>query len=179
MAAWYAPLVLPPPLAPLPNKYQDKIPHFTGEDTTTAQQHVSRISDAFEYMEVHDETVRMRIFAQSLGGEPKTWFKSLPPNSIHNILELCQVFTNKWKVRRNPIQILSEYNNLKRENGESVQAYCTRFNNVYNALPPHFKPPLGLILENFPEGFDPDMTYHLRDKDPPTLEEMQQIAIKT
>ena len=33
-------------------------------------------------------------------------------------------------------------------------------------------------MEKFPEGFDPDMTYHLRDKDPPTLEEMQQIAIK-
>ena len=33
-------------------------------------------------------------------------------------------------------------------------------------------------MAKFPEGFDPDMTYHLRDKDPPTLEEMQQIAIK-
>ena len=51
------------------------------------------------------------------------------------------------------------------------------FNNVYNALPPHFKPPLGSTLENFLEGFDLDMTYQLRDKDPPTLEEMQKVAI--
>ena len=49
---------------------------------------------------------------------------------------------------------------------------------MYNALPPHFKPPLGSALENFPEGFDPDMTYHLRDKDPPTLEEMKKVAIR-
>ena len=31
MAVWYAPLVLPQPLVPLPNDYQSKIPHFTGK----------------------------------------------------------------------------------------------------------------------------------------------------
>ena len=49
---------------------------------------------------------------------------------------------------------------------------------MYNALPPHFKHSLGSALENFPEGFDLDMTYQLRDKDPPTLEEMQKVAIR-
>ena len=49
---------------------------------------------------------------------------------------------------------------------------------MYNALPPHFKPLLGSALAKFPEGFDPDMTYQLRDKDPHTLEEMQKVAIK-
>ena len=39
MASWYSPLVLPQPLAPLPNEYQSKIPHFTGEESTTTQQH--------------------------------------------------------------------------------------------------------------------------------------------
>ena len=120
MVAWYAPLVLPQPLAPLKNDYQSKIPHFTGVETSTAQQHVDRISDAFEYMEIEDETIRMRMFAQSIGGEPKKWFKSLTPNIIHNLSELYQTFINKWEIRKNPIQILSEYNNLKRENGENV-----------------------------------------------------------
>ena len=75
MAAWYAPLVLPHPLAPLQNHYQSKIPHFTGVETSTTQQHVDRISDAFEYMEIEDETIRMRMFAQSLGGERKNGLK--------------------------------------------------------------------------------------------------------
>ena len=52
MAAWYAPLVLPQPLAPLQHDYQSKIPHFTGVEATTTQKHVDRISDAFEYMEI-------------------------------------------------------------------------------------------------------------------------------
>ena len=135
-------------------------------------------SDAFEYMEIEDETMRMRMFAQSLGEDPKKWFTSLTPNSIHNLPELYQNFINKWEIQKNPIQILSEYNNLKHENGESVKGYCTRFNRVYNALPPHFKPPLGSALEKFPECFDLDMTYQLRDKDPLTLEEMQKVAIR-
>ena len=37
MEAWYAPLVLPQPLVPLPNDYQSRIPHFTGTESTTIQ----------------------------------------------------------------------------------------------------------------------------------------------
>ena len=88
MAAWYAPIVLPQPLVPLPNDYQSKIPHFTGEDSTIAQQHVTRIGDAFDYMEIDDETVKMRILAEILGGEVKKWFKVIPPNSIHDLPSL-------------------------------------------------------------------------------------------
>ena len=58
-------------------------------------------------MEVEDETIRMRMFAKSLGGEPKKLFKSLTPKKIHNLPELYQVFINKWEIRKNPIQILS------------------------------------------------------------------------
>ena len=97
----------------------------------------------------------MRMFDQSLGGEAKKWFKSLTPNNIHDLPSLYQTFINKWKIKKNPLQILSEYSNLKRNTGESVQDYCTRFNSVYNALPPNMKPPLGLALAKLPEGFDP------------------------
>ena len=122
-------------------------------------------------------TIKMRIFAQSLGGEAKKFFKNLAPNSIQDVPSLYQTFINRWEVRKNPIQILSEYKNLKRNMGESVQDYCTRFNSVYNALPSHMKSPPGLALVKFPEGFDPDMTYQLRERDPTTLEEMQRGAI--
>ena len=39
------------------------------------------------------------------------------------------------------------------------------------------KPPLGSALEKFSEGFDLDMTYQLRERDPATLEEMKKVAI--
>ena len=39
------------------------------------------------------------------------------------------------------------------------------------------KPPQGLALVKFPEGFDPDMTYQLRERDPLNLEEMQRGVV--
>ena len=50
MAAWYAPLVLPQPLVPLPNDYQSKIPHFTAKESITAKHHVDKMEYSFNYM---------------------------------------------------------------------------------------------------------------------------------
>ena len=165
MATWYAPLVLPQPLLPLPNDYQSKIPHFTGKESTTTQHHVDRMEDAFDYMEIEEETVNMRIFAQSLGGDVKKWFKNLPPNSINDLPALHQTFINKGELKKNPLQILEKYSSLKKNQGESVHDYSTRFNSVYNALPPHMKPPQGMALVRYPEGFDAEMAYQLRERD--------------
>ena len=63
----------------------------------------------------------MRIFAQILGGEAKKWFKGLTPNSLNDLPSLYQTFIKKWEIRKNPLRILSEYTNLKRNIGESVQ----------------------------------------------------------
>jgi len=78
------------------------------------------VEDYFDYMEIDDDIVSMRIFSQSLGGDVKKWFKSLPPNSIQDHPALYQTFIDKWEVKANPLQILVEYKNLKRNIGESV-----------------------------------------------------------
>jgi hypothetical protein len=65
---------------------------------------------------------------------------------------------------------LSEYENIRRNQGETVQDYCTRFNNLYNAIPAEIKPPQGLALIKFPDGFDIDMSYQLRERNSTTLE---------
>jgi hypothetical protein len=58
-----------------------------------------------------------------------------------------------------------------------VQDYCTYFNNLYNAIPTEIKPPQGLALIKFPDGFDADMSYQLRERNAATLEDMQKSAI--
>ena len=61
--------------------------------------------------------------------------------------------------------------------GVSVQDYYVRFNTVYNAIPADIKPPMGLALIKFPNGFNADMAYQLRERDPTTLEDMQKNAM--
>ena len=110
------------------------------------------------------------MFAQSLSGEVRKWFNDLPANNINDIPTFNQTFLNRWKVKKNPLQILSQYENIRRASGESVQDYCTRFNSLYNAILARIKPPQGLALVKFPDGFEPEMSYQLRERNSATLE---------
>ena len=105
------------------------------------------------------------------------WFRALPAASITTLANLQRKFLDRWEVKKNRLQILSEYENIKRNFGESVQDYCVRFNTVYNEFPADIKPPMGLAFIKFPDGFDLDMVHQLREGDPATLEDMQKIAI--
>ena len=46
------------------------------------------MNDYFDRNEIDDETVKLRLFAQSLGGEERKWFKGLTPNSINDLQAL-------------------------------------------------------------------------------------------
>jgi hypothetical protein len=177
MAARYAPLVLAAPLHAMPQDYQTRLPQFDATGPLNAQQHVDKMNDYLDLQEVDEVDVQMRLFAQSLTGEVKKWFKALPAASIPDLVAFQRSFLDRWGVKKNPLQILSEYENIKRNQGESVQDYCTRFNNLYNAIPTEIKPPPGLALIKFPDGFDADMSYQLRERDAATLEDMQKCAI--
>lgn len=76
----------------------------------------------------------MRLFAQTLTGDVKKWFKAFPANHIADLANFQRLFIDRWERKKNPLQILSEYENIRRAPNESVQDYCTRFNNIYNAI---------------------------------------------
>ena len=65
------------------------------------------MNDYFDRQEIDDETIKLRMFAQILGGEARKWFKGLTPNSINDLPAFHQLFFNKWAVKKNPLQILS------------------------------------------------------------------------
>jgi len=135
------------------------------------------MTDYFELHEIDIRDVQMRIFSQTVTGDVRTWFRSLPPNSIDSLDVFYQQFLNRWEKKNNPLQIISKYENLKRGPNETVQDYCTRFNNVYNAIPLDLRPPPGLALIKFPDEFDTDMAFRLRERNPPTLEDMKSVVV--
>ena len=69
MAMRYAPLQLPANPVALPQDYQAKISYFDSTGPYSAIQHAKRMQDHFENYEIDDESVRMRIFVQSLTGD--------------------------------------------------------------------------------------------------------------
>ena len=76
----------------------------------------------------------------------------------------------------NKFLIIKEYNQLKIQPGETIKKNSARFNKVYHAMPANLKPPLGCVLLHYPDSFDPEMVFQIRERDPLTLEEMQRIT---
>ena len=119
------------------------------------------MADFYELHEIDAENVTMRLFVQTLTGDARKWFRGLTAASITTLAELQRQFLNRWEVKKNPLQILAEYEQIKRNVSESVQDYCVRFNAVYNDIPDHLKPPVGLAMMKFLDGFDAYMAYQL------------------
>ena len=161
----------------MPRDYQTKITFFYGTSACTMLQHTKKMLDYFESYEIDDDSVRMKIFVQSLIGDVRTWFRALPANSIADPDALYQSFINRWEKKKDPLHILSEYDTIKRGPQESVLDYCARFNNVYNEIPQNLRPPPDLDLYKFPDGFDAKMAYQLRERAPQNLAEMQNVAV--
>ena len=80
-------------------------------------------------------------------------------------------------IMRNVFLILEEYDHLKRQLGEIVQQFSARFNKVYHAIPVYIRPPPGPTHLHFPDAFDPEMAFQLRERNNVSLEGMQNIAV--
>jgi len=106
----YAPLNLPQPLSVIPQDYLKFLPRFNGEDDNTSQRRIETFCAFVKNLNVEQLDVVMRLFVQSLNGEARKWFKSLPNASITTWEELENSFTQKWGEKRNHEYLLIEFN---------------------------------------------------------------------
>jgi len=56
-------------------------------------------------------------------------------NSILNIIALDDTFIRKQGEKRDDLYYITEFNNLKRKNGESLSDFSQRFNKMYQKIP--------------------------------------------
>ena len=114
MDSRFAPLVLPAQLHDLPQAYSTRIKTHSFEGDITAQQHLDRFNDFYDLEEVDHEDAKLRLFAQKISREVKKCFRGLQVGSINDFQQFETVFLGKWEKKRNYLQLLTQYNNLKR-----------------------------------------------------------------
>ena len=81
---------------------------FDATITLSTKQHVDKMNDYYDLHEVDEVDVQMRLFAQSLTGDVKKWYKGLCTTSVLDLTAFQRSFLDRWEVKKNPLQILSE-----------------------------------------------------------------------
>lgn len=72
------------------------------------------MNDYIELHEIDDAYVRMRIFSQRLAREVRAWFRNLATGSIADMANFHMIFIERWERKKNPLQMLYEYENIRR-----------------------------------------------------------------
>lgn len=154
------------------------MPKFFGLGNYTAEEHIEAFYAYAENINIEAEVVWMRVFVQSLDGEMRKWFKTLPAASIADITALDEVFLKYWGDRKDYFRYITEFGNLQRKNGESVSDFTKRFNKMYEKIPEVVKPSETSTQITYSGAFDYQFCLLLRERDPETLVAMQEVALK-
>jgi hypothetical protein len=175
----YAPLFLPNPLSAMPTEdYQKYMPNFTGAGDYTAEEHIEVFYAYAENINISQEYVWTKVFVQSLDGQAQKWFKELLKNLVTGIEQLDEVFLKHWGERRDLLYYISEFGNLRREDGESVSDFIKIFNRMFGKIPTEIKPSDASAKITFSIAFDPDFCLILRERRSATLALMQDVALE-
>lgn len=97
---------------------------------------------------------------------------------IQDIDSFYIIFLEKWEEKKNLVQMLTSYNQLKIGFDESIKSFSSRFNTVYNSLLVDYKPLEGMAKCHFAEAFDDEFALFLRERRPPTLAHMMSNSIE-
>ena len=106
------------------------------------------------------------------------WFKELPAGSVESIEALVDIFLKHWGEKRNHIYYIIEFNNLKRENGESISNFPKRFNNMYNKIPTEIKPTDTSSRITYANAFDSNFCLLLKERRSSSLSLMQDATLE-
>jgi hypothetical protein len=151
---------------------------YDAEGNVSAQKHLDWFNDFIDLEEVDFKDAKMRLFAQSLAGEVKKWFRSLPSASILNFEAFEMSFLAKWGDKKKPLQFLTQYNNMRRSHDETMQDFSTRFIKVYNSIPIEVKPPPRVTQLRYADFFESDFVFLLRETRSTSLYDMMIDAIE-
>ena len=179
LVARYAPLNLPNPLSAMATgDYLKYMPKFIGEGDFTVEEYLEAFYSYAKNINIEQEDVWTRVFVQSLDGQDRKWFKELPPGSVAAIESLDEIFLKHCGERRDHLYYITEFSNLKRENGESVSNFTKRFNKMFNKIPAKIKPTDTSAKITYVNAFDSEFCLLLKERRSASLSLIQYASLE-
>jgi hypothetical protein len=120
MEAIISPLILPSLLHDLPHDYNLSIKPYDAKGNTSCHKHLDWFNDFIDLEEVDFADVKIKLFTQSLAGDIRKWFRALSLGSIEDFASFETLFLNRWGYKKNLLQLLTKYNNIKRSPNETM-----------------------------------------------------------
>jgi hypothetical protein len=164
----------------MPPKYEKWLPKFTGTDAISAEEHMSSFWAFFQLHPISDdaEDLVMKLFSATLYDASRHWYLSLPDGSIKTMDRLEEVFLKRWSIKEDPNMLLTRLNNLAKYENESIREFHTRFETLLQRIPASHHPKDDYLIHIYTRSFNGQLGYLLRDKNPQSIQEAQELATK-
>jgi hypothetical protein len=164
----------------MPPKYEKWLPKFTGTDATSAEEHMSNFWAFFQLHPISDdaEDLVMKLFSATLYDAARRWYLGLPDGSIKTMDRLEEIFLRRWSIKEDPNMLLTRLNGIARRENESIREFHTRFEALLQRIPPSHHPKDDYLVHIYTRSFNGQLGYLLRDKDPQSIQEAQELATK-
>jgi hypothetical protein len=164
----------------IPDKAIEKLPSFQGNNAVSAHSHLLNFDLCIlKWCHGHDEEdVKMTLFVYSLEGDVAEWFSEQDPNKFSTLAEIFQAFRERWGDQKENRFLLATLSTSQKKENETMEEFNKKFNDLVKSLPTSIKPPPASILIHYMEAFEGEIRYQLRDKDPQTLKDAQNFAVR-
>jgi hypothetical protein len=164
----------------MPPKYEKWLPKFIGTDEISVEEHMNNFWVFFQLHPISDdvEDLVMKLFSATLYDASRRWYLSLLDGSIKTMDRLEEAFLKIWSVKEDPNMLLTRLNNLAKYENESIREFDTRFETLLQIIPTSLHPKDDYLVHVYTRSFNGHIGYLLRDKNPQSIQESQELATK-
>ena len=113
----------------------------------------------------------MKLFSTTLYDAARRWYLGLLDGSIKTMDRLEKIFLRRWSIKEDPNMLLTRLNILVRHENESIREFHTRFEALFQRIPPSHHLKDDYLVHIYTRSFSGQLGYLLRDKDPQSIQE--------
>ena len=120
----------------------------------------------------------MTFLALSLDGKAGNQYDNLPNNSFTTIADFKTAFLGKFGSEKEPRHLVAALTSMKKSEMETMDEFNNKFTELSNSIPATHAPPAASTLDYYIEALIGKIQYQIRDKEPTTLLQSQNLYIK-